>query len=189
MQRGAGLALVCAARHPARCHSLTLAGGVPPIISSLPMGGDGTGSYGLLQRNPWFMETYYQILSHHLQAGSGPRLLRYMPRWSQRDAALDERPELLEYLVATSLEAGTRIAASRTACASSSRPGGRSRRPAVTGAPAAQPGRPGLSLERLTEWPAMRTSKRICSTATDRSSPSRKCRRSGFVRGLANGEH
>ena len=106
--RGAGLALVCAARHPTRCRSLTLAGGVPPILSSLPMGGDGNaGSHGLLQRNPWFMETYYQILGYHLQAGAGPRLLRHMPRWSQRDAAaLDARPELMDYLVATSLEAG-----------------------------------------------------------------------------------
>ncbi len=106
--RGAGLALICAARHPSRCRSLTIVGGVPPILSSLPMGGDGNaGSHGLLQRNPWFMETYYQILGYHLQAGAGPRLLRHMPRWSKRDAAsLDARPELLNYLVVAGLEAG-----------------------------------------------------------------------------------
>lgn len=72
------------------------------------MGKDGNaGSQGLLQRNPWFMETYYRILRHHFEAGGGPRILRHMPRWSAHDAdTLDERPELLDYLVSAALEAG-----------------------------------------------------------------------------------
>ena len=106
--RGAGLALVAASRSPARCLSLTLAGGVPPIISSLPMGDDGNaGSHGLLQRNPWFMETYYRVLRFHIEAGAGHRMLRHLPRWSEHDArTLDARPELLDYLVTAALEAG-----------------------------------------------------------------------------------